>query len=311
MSPPYPDFLVIGAQRAGTTWLWTALSRHRDVWMPPVKELHYFDRSPRYPSPSSLAIDSRVKRLFSRSSEASSFRRRLVRRVRRDLRKGKAHERLSALRWDLRYFLGRTDDAWYGSLFAPGADRVRGEITPAYALLEASDVERIAQLIPDIRIVFIIRNPIERAFSQLRYTHGSRMQDGRMSTAEMIRFLDSPVQLMRSDYKRTIEVWSRCFPSDQFYLGFYDRLVEDPVAFLEGLCVFLGLRMPEARERRALRSAVNQSRELSGPRPVLRHLAVTYLRSMRELAEQYGDPATRWVEDARAILEETGKSATA
>ena len=39
----YPDFLGIGAQKAGTTWLSHNLQLHPEVWMPPVKELHYFD----------------------------------------------------------------------------------------------------------------------------------------------------------------------------------------------------------------------------------------------------------------------------
>ena len=39
-----PDFLVVGAQRAGTTWLHRVLRQHPSLWLPPVKELHYFDR---------------------------------------------------------------------------------------------------------------------------------------------------------------------------------------------------------------------------------------------------------------------------
>ena len=39
-----PDFLCIGAQKGGTRWLYDQLQIHPDFWMPPVKELHYFDR---------------------------------------------------------------------------------------------------------------------------------------------------------------------------------------------------------------------------------------------------------------------------
>ena len=39
----YPDFLGIGAQKAGTTWLGRNLQAHPEVWMPRVKEVHYFD----------------------------------------------------------------------------------------------------------------------------------------------------------------------------------------------------------------------------------------------------------------------------
>ena len=39
-----PNFLVVGAQRAGTTWMHDRLRRHPDVFMPSVKELHFFNR---------------------------------------------------------------------------------------------------------------------------------------------------------------------------------------------------------------------------------------------------------------------------
>ncbi|MCP5022399.1 MAG: sulfotransferase domain-containing protein [bacterium] len=39
----FPDFLGIGAQKAGTTWLHENLSRHPEVFLPKAKELHFFD----------------------------------------------------------------------------------------------------------------------------------------------------------------------------------------------------------------------------------------------------------------------------
>jgi hypothetical protein len=39
----YPDFLCIGAQKAGTSWLYQNLQEHPGIWLPPIKEIHYFD----------------------------------------------------------------------------------------------------------------------------------------------------------------------------------------------------------------------------------------------------------------------------
>src|ERR1700693_6546256 len=39
-----PDFLCVGAHKSGTTWLYRQLDSHPDFWMPPIKELHYFDQ---------------------------------------------------------------------------------------------------------------------------------------------------------------------------------------------------------------------------------------------------------------------------
>lgn len=40
----HPDFIIIGAEKAGTTWLHDRLEEHPEVFLPPVKELHYFNR---------------------------------------------------------------------------------------------------------------------------------------------------------------------------------------------------------------------------------------------------------------------------
>ena len=61
---PSPDFLGIGAPRAGTTWLWTVLRQHPQIWMPPRKELHYFDRAEKYPTASHLQHERLLTRLF-------------------------------------------------------------------------------------------------------------------------------------------------------------------------------------------------------------------------------------------------------
>src|SRR5271154_1831472 len=43
LSNRFPDFLGIGVQKAGTTWLDRALRNHPQIWLPPFKELHYFN----------------------------------------------------------------------------------------------------------------------------------------------------------------------------------------------------------------------------------------------------------------------------
>jgi hypothetical protein len=39
----YPNFIGIGAQKSGTTWLSRNLGLHPEIWIPSVKEVHYFD----------------------------------------------------------------------------------------------------------------------------------------------------------------------------------------------------------------------------------------------------------------------------
>jgi len=43
LSPRSPDFIGIGAQKAGTTWLHSQLKQHPEIWLPATKELHFFN----------------------------------------------------------------------------------------------------------------------------------------------------------------------------------------------------------------------------------------------------------------------------
>src|SRR5687768_1771937 len=112
-----PDFLVIGAHRAGTTWLHRVLRKHPALWLPPVKELHYFDQ---------LTADRTwqdKKRWF------------------RALRSG----RRIFDPWHIGYLFGKRSDAWYANLFRRAQERgyLTGEITPAYATLNEEILKRI------------------------------------------------------------------------------------------------------------------------------------------------------------------------
>src|SRR3712207_610972 len=135
-----PHFLCIGAQKAGTTWLYANLRAHPSIWLPSEKELHYFDEK-RF-----RRLRLREK-LFARDDQALRWRRQLG----RQLRARRRRRSLAGARWDVRYFFGHTGDDWYMSLFEPGAGKLTGEITPAYSTLDEDGVAHVRRLAPEIR----------------------------------------------------------------------------------------------------------------------------------------------------------------
>ena len=68
------------------------------------------------------------------------------------------------------------DVDWYEAHFAPNdggePKPVRGEISPLYARLKAWQVNRIADLLPHLRIILTLRHPIERVWSQALFEFG-------------------------------------------------------------------------------------------------------------------------------------------
>lgn len=145
-----PDFLGIGATKSGTSWLYVVLKEHPDIWMPFVKELHYFDRSIDYPSPSFLASDRLLKRIIGREKHNKHFRGLLAMALKRNICK----PNWGQLCWDTKFYLGNYNDQWYMSLFDQGKHKIKGEITPGYSLLELPDVKHIHKIMPNVKVIY-------------------------------------------------------------------------------------------------------------------------------------------------------------
>ena len=213
-----PDFLVIGAQRAGTTWLHRVLCQHPSLWLTPVKELHYFDK----PGIGRTIADANERRRVGRKLRAS------------------------LVAWQLRYWFGRRDDAWYASLFHAARARglVAGEITPAYATLPVDVLRRIRDLNPGVRLVYIMRDPVERAISE--YWHAVRWDRERRPPEQAL--FDEPRFLDNSHYAMQLEPYLERFGRDQIYTLTTEELSRDPRAAIIPLLEWLGVDadVPEA-----------------------------------------------------------------
>src|SRR5438132_3664605 len=123
-----PDFCCVGAQKGGTGWLYEQLRAHPDFWMPPLKELHYFDRMWR----SQRAAAAPLSFVGKAEGRIRAARKRA--RDKRDARFLDAMESLS-VRSDINL-------ESYAELFAPKGSLLSGDITPGYSLLPDEIIER-------------------------------------------------------------------------------------------------------------------------------------------------------------------------
>src|SRR5665213_56989 len=138
MPPRPPDFLCIGAAKAGTTWLYNVLKACPGYWMPPVKELRYFVRTKR------LERDERILASIEESERRSDV----------------------ELAW-VRHFANAEpkNDDWYYRLFADAGNHVAGDISPAYGALPARFVAHAKAVVPNAKIIIMVRNPADRHLS--------------------------------------------------------------------------------------------------------------------------------------------------
>lgn len=300
------DFLGIGVQKAATSWLWKNLQRHPDIWLPPLKELHYFSRDPRYPSSSHLFSKYLVQRAFG----FEEHNRVLRKMAREEIGSAIRQKDWSKTRWLFRYYFGTYDDNWYCDLFAAGADQIKGEITPAYSLLDWEDVRRVHNLFPDLKILLILRDPIERAWSHARYAWTRGYFESIDDIDQVKKFIDSPDQVQRSDYIRILDAWGACFSGDALYIGFYDQIVHEPQEIVLDVLKMLGADIASFQRSTVMTNKTNISKELNIPGEIAEYLALKYRADLQELSKLFGGYASTWLANAEDILAKGRQSST-
>jgi len=293
VTAPGPAFLGIGAQKAGSTWLHVNLAAHPETWLPPVKELNYFSPAGADAGPGALG------RCLGRSREASRHRRHFVARLLADLRA----RSLRDLSWDLRFFLGARHDGWYLGLFPSDGSRLAGEISPAYSTIGPEGVAHVRRLLPDARILLVLRDPIERSWSEtlMHLVKLDGRSPGSLSPEELERFVVRRWLLRLGDYPRILDDWSAVRSERRLFVGFFDDLRGDPAGFLVRVQRFLGLEAPERVPETCTRK-VNANVALPLPPLIERRIAELHLDSLRELARRFDGPPRRWLARAEAAL---------
>lgn len=299
------DFLCIGAQRGGTTFLYRCLKDCPGVWIPPCKEVHYFSRSTKYESPSHLCDRSALFKLFSPSDEGRAWRRFVKPRIRFWLVEAEPPRWTDGprrLAWFSRYLLGRPSDEWYRSLFQEGAGKIKGEITPAYSLLDEQDVAAIAKSFPNLRIILLMRDPVERVISQIRLHLEGRFAPSFKSASDpaVLRFATAPSQLRRGDYPAILNLWRRYFPGNVLPI-FHEDLRADSALVVENTLRFLGAetcRVPDVGDT-AERRPPSAVPEL--PPEFTRSIAERHRGIVRECAASLGGHAVRWAEKCETL----------
>jgi hypothetical protein len=263
-----PDFLVIGAQRAGTSWMQLMLRQHPQLWLPPVKELHYFDK----PNVRRTLMDYR------------------------ELRRAILSPLFPPSLWHVPYLLGTRSEEWYIGLFreAQAKGLIAGEITPAYATLGDDGPRRIHAMNSEIKLVFVMRDPVERVWSAVNNAlkKGDLTSPLTLETALKIAHADGPT--LRSAYTETITRFETFFPRRQLHYCFFDDLRDQPERFAAGLLSFLGV---EPGDVRALlpANAVNVA-ATNKPIPIEfeREMARAYLPLVQELCQRFEGPPHIW-----------------
>lgn len=233
-----PTFLFcIGAQKAGTTWLYNYLDQHPQVHVPEVKEVHYFDS---IWLPNNEAMIERRQKLLGQRQHKYDQRRALGMHVAPDaVRRLERSQALAAMHD------GPVDDhSGYRALMMKGRTQERcvADITPSYSSLKPQQFSQLLDEFAPAKILFILRDPVERMWSHIKmHCAGPKgvaknlTPDGIIATllqGQGITFRQrGAMDLTLADLA--------VLPQDRVKVMFYETLFQD--AQINELCDFLGV----------------------------------------------------------------------
>jgi hypothetical protein len=263
---PQPDFLCIGLHKGGTTWLYQQLAAHPDFWMPPVKELHYFDQL------------GRVKRSSSPRL-----------RDERDLQFLENMKSLAAKPYiDLEH---------YAQLFEPKGALLSGDISPNYSTLSDGVIRGIVRHFPNLKVIFLARDPVERLWSHLSMEiHHRQIETFDVTdVGEINRNLRRRGMLLRSYPSAIAERWKRHVHPDRFRIYFFDDLQRNPTELRRSILEFLGADPDKATNgETAKHNSWSKMHKLVLTDKVRLHLAQFFKKELKTCATKFGGPARNW-----------------
>ena len=129
----------------------------------------------------------------------------------------------------------------YSELFADVKDEIAiGEASPNYLFHYESSAARIKKYVPDAKLIVVLRNPVERAYSD--YLMHIRDAIGYRSLSEQIKHSSHKSFILRKGfYYVPLKYYFAQFGQEQVKVFFYEDLCENPQYFMRSMYQYLGV----------------------------------------------------------------------
>jgi hypothetical protein len=195
------DFIIAGAMKCGTTSMHDILNSHPGIFIP-RKEINFFDVDDLIQHPDFFFFDSG--------------------------------------RWYYPSFTRKNTEYWnwYSAFFADAeADQLLGEDSTCYLASETAP-ERISKVGKEIKIIIMMRDPTDRAYSH--YWHLVRSGRATLSFEETLQIEPASV-LIRSLYEKQVRNYLRFIPRERMYFVVFEEFVRNIAGTVRKVCDFLGV----------------------------------------------------------------------
>tara|TARA_B100001971_G_C18263540_1_gene589423 strand:+ start:4368 stop:5222 length:855 start_codon:yes stop_codon:yes gene_type:complete len=264
--------------------------------VPYIKEIHYFDGQ------SHGLPNDFIRRLFHK--RVGYWRRSLKRQIFKKV----TLKNMQRAKWLLNYALRTRNDKWYASLFNPDTGQVAGEHSPGYYCLPCMHVERIHKMMPECKIIYLVRNPVEQIWSMVKFMN-FKIQKKEFEDISLDQIKEMCVDNYRihnTDYLFHLANWEKFFPKENIFLGFYDEIRDCPDQLLLRIFDFLEVEKSEDHIYPIVRKIINKGPEYEIPDNIRVLLGLKTYDILKGLHERFGGYATKWLEEETEFLEKHG-----
>lgn len=233
--------ICVGAAKAGTSWLHRQLAAHPECHLRAIKELHYFNAIDAGRTSAELA-----KHRDLQASMLDRFARDGLRP--NDEQAGRLSDRadwldvLESKRENVRAYLRYLETG-------AGTAKVVGDMTPAYALLTEGRLGGMARMAPDVRILYLLREPVDRLWSHIRMMAERRDGQGRVTARRCDRILNRVMNgeedqiAKRSDYAAALAKLLAAIPAGKLLIEVFEDMIAGDA--FQRICDFLGIARVE------------------------------------------------------------------
>ena len=300
-----PDFLVAGPFKTGTTWLYIQLCKVSGLSMPPYKEISFFYHADykRYLIDKTARLDKGTWQPgLAPVVVGEAMKKEIWADYYNTLHNNFALSEKGGNRGWTQFYklipnsLNKFSFFLYSRLFDQSSLSITGDVSPYYFQLSEEAIEKIKASFPRLKIIFILRDPAEREWSNIKMNYFSARSNASFAPESYFSGYH-----MESDYKRAIGLWEKYFDRDNILYLFYDDLCLHPQRFMNTLLQFIAPGKPSFSVGTE-RIAVGVEKEMDTT--VKRLLLISNLPQYEFLAEKFGGDshAYRWKERALAEI---------
>lgn len=283
---PGTFLLGVGAQKAGTTWVHHYLARSPQFVRGYRKEYHVFDSS-----------DLPEEPWLGRNVDMAQAE---LDKLRRGEPADPAHLHRAAMIADPEFYF----DYFAGLLRSRPRFRATADVTPEYAVLP---VERLAAIRDGFatrkvrtRVLFLMRDPVDRIWSQIRMQEGRRPARFPAPADQMVaQLFDDPRYEQFSRYERTLQHLEAVWDRGDIHYGFYEQLFREEE--VRSICDLVGIefRTPDFDRK----SNVSSGKAVAAlPDELVRRVATYFADTYQAVAARFPEadlealwPSSRFV----------------